>query len=57
MQRSMKAPLALSLAALLASVVVLRADAAMVNFDLNYNFGTVNAGGDVLVTLLTPEEM
>ncbi len=51
MQRSMKAPLALSLAALLASVVALSADAAMVNFDLNYNFGTVNAGGDVLVTI------
>jgi PEP-CTERM motif len=50
MLRSMKAPLAL-MAAMLASVVALRADAAVVNFDLNYNFGTVNAGGDILVTI------
>jgi hypothetical protein len=50
MQRGLKAPLTLTLAALFASAVTLRAEAAVV-FDLNYNFGTVNAGGDVIVTI------
>ena len=37
--------------ALLASTIALRAEADVVTFDLNYNFGTVNAGGDVVVTI------
>jgi len=51
MQRSLNATLALALGAVLAMTVALRAEAGMVDFDLNYNFGTVNAGGVVVVTI------
>ncbi len=46
----MKVPVALTFAALLASAVASRAEADVI-FDLNYNFGAVNAGGDVIVTI------
>jgi hypothetical protein len=47
----MKTPVALSLAALLACALSVPAKAGIVSFDLNYNFGAVNAGGDVIVTI------
>ena len=50
MKRSMTAPLTLAVAAVLASAVAVPAQAD-VTFDLNYNFGSVNAGGDVIVTI------
>ena len=51
MKQSLKRPVALALAGLLASGVALRAEADVVTFDLDYNFGTVNAGGDVVVEI------
>ena len=51
MKRSPNGLLALSFAALLAFAVALPAEADVVLFDLNYNFGTVNAGGNVIVTI------
>jgi len=51
MQRSPNAPLTLALAALLATAVAPHAEAGMVNFDLNYNFGADNAGGDGVGTI------
>ena len=50
MKQSLNRPVAFTLAALLASAIALRAEAGVV-FDLNYNFGTVNAGGDVIVEI------
>ena len=47
----MKATVALALGALIASAVAVPAKAGVVLFDLNYNFGAVNAGGDVIVTI------
>ena len=46
----MKPRVALSLAAFLASALAVPAEALV--FDLNYNFGAVNAGGDVVVTIV-----
>lgn len=51
MKQSLRMPVAFTLAALLASAIALRAEADVVKFDLNYNFGTVNAGGDVIVEI------
>jgi hypothetical protein len=51
MKQSLNVRLALVLAAFTASTLAIRSDASVVTFDLNYNFGTVNAGGDVLVTI------
>jgi len=51
MKPSLKIPVVLTLAALFASAAALRAEASVVMFDLNHNFGTVNAGGDVIVTI------
>jgi hypothetical protein len=51
MNRTLKVSIAAALAALCASAVALRAEAGVVTFDLNYNFGAVNAGGDVIVTV------
>ena len=50
MKRSLNKPIAFILAALLASAVALPAEAGVV-FDLNYNFGAVNAGGDVITEI------
>jgi len=51
MKRTLKISVAASLAALLASTIAPRAEAGAVTYDLNYNFGAVNAGGDVIVTI------
>ena len=51
MKQSLNKPVAFTLAALLASAIALRAEADVVKFDLNYNFGAVNAGGDVIVEI------
>lgn len=51
MKRTLKVSVTASLAALLASTIALRAEAGAVTFDLNYNFGAVNAGGSVIVTI------
>lgn len=51
MKRIAKASVALTAATLLASAVALRAEAGVVTFELNNNFGAVNAGGAVIVTI------
>jgi hypothetical protein len=51
MKRTLKVTVAAVAAALLASAIAMRAEAGAVTFDLNYNFGVVNAGGDVIVTI------
>ena len=51
MNRSLNLSTALALAGLISIVGALPAQASPVMFDLNYNFGTVNAGGDVIVTI------
>ena len=51
MRGSLRTLFAVGSMALFTSAVSVRAEAGLVDFDLNYNFGTVNAGGDVLVTI------
>jgi hypothetical protein len=51
MKRKLKPSIAATLAALLASTLALGAEASVVTFDLNYNFGAVNSQGNVIVTI------
>jgi hypothetical protein len=51
MNRKLKPSIAATLAALLASTLALGAEASVVTFDLNYNFGAVNSQGNVIVTI------
>jgi len=51
MKRRLNLCVAASLAACLASTIAVHAEADVVTFDLNRNFGAVNAGGNVLVTI------
>src|SRR4030095_3499938 len=52
MKRSLRPFIALSVAGLFAIATALPSEAGPLTFDLNYNFGTVNAGGDVIVTIV-----
>lgn len=51
MNRSLKMPFAMALGAALCVFGTLRANATLLTFDLNVNFETVNAGGDVIVAI------